>query len=353
MASADLRDELTCSICLTIYTDPVTLTCGHNFCRTCIEDVLDTQDRSGAYRCPECRAEFEERPALQKNRKLCNIAETFQSSHPEQEDVGIPCTYCDSPVPAAKTCLLCETSLCVNHLKKHNSFTEDIGLIFVTLNKDLDDLVTWAKRQCNVKKVSKKFLDVDLTSNILLDINTAGNNTAVSGDGKTVTFSSIHQGRPEGPVRFMVPQVLSTEGFFSGNHYWEVEEGSTSGGWRVGVTYPSIDRKGVQAAIGNNNKSWALEKNANNQYIAIHDNQSVLLPVTPSCYRLGIFLDYELGQLSFYELGNPIQHLHTVMSSFTEPLHIAIFAGDHGWTHCPHYLLTTESQPLPGAMARG
>uniref|UniRef100_A0A8C5M6J8 Uncharacterized protein n=1 Tax=Leptobrachium leishanense TaxID=445787 RepID=A0A8C5M6J8_9ANUR len=126
MASADLRDELTCSICLNIYTDPVTLTCGHSFCRTCIEEALGPNERPGAYRCPECRAEYKGRPALEKNRKLSNIAETYRSSHPEQEDMGIPCTYCDSPVPADKTCLLCETSLCEKHVKKHSKSAEHV-----------------------------------------------------------------------------------------------------------------------------------------------------------------------------------------------------------------------------------
>uniref|UniRef100_A0A8C5MIJ4 E3 ubiquitin/ISG15 ligase TRIM25-like n=1 Tax=Leptobrachium leishanense TaxID=445787 RepID=A0A8C5MIJ4_9ANUR len=127
MASADLRDELTCSICLNIYTDPVTLPCGHSFCRTCIGDVLDTQEGSGAYKCPECRAESQERPALVTNRKLRNIAENIRSTHPEQEEAGIPCTYCiQSPVPAVKTCLLCEASLCENHLRVHSKSAEHV-----------------------------------------------------------------------------------------------------------------------------------------------------------------------------------------------------------------------------------
>uniref|UniRef100_A0A8C5Q032 Uncharacterized protein n=1 Tax=Leptobrachium leishanense TaxID=445787 RepID=A0A8C5Q032_9ANUR len=126
MASADLRDELTCSICLNIYTDPVTLTCGHSFCRTCIEDAIEAKEGPGAHKCPECRAEYRGRPALEKNRKLSNIAETFRSSHPEQEDVGILCTYCDSPVPAVKTCLLCESSLCEKHVMKHSKSAEHV-----------------------------------------------------------------------------------------------------------------------------------------------------------------------------------------------------------------------------------
>uniref|UniRef100_A0A8C5PVF6 Uncharacterized protein n=1 Tax=Leptobrachium leishanense TaxID=445787 RepID=A0A8C5PVF6_9ANUR len=127
MASADLRDELTCSICLNIYTDPVTLPCGHSFCRTCIVDVLDTQEGSGAYKCPECRAESQERPALVNARKLQNITENIRSTHPEQKEAGIPCTYCiQSPVPAAKTCLHCEASLCENHLRVHSKSAEHV-----------------------------------------------------------------------------------------------------------------------------------------------------------------------------------------------------------------------------------
>ncbi|XP_063786151.1 E3 ubiquitin-protein ligase TRIM11-like [Pseudophryne corroboree] len=79
MASAALRQELVCSICLSIYTDPVILRCGHNFCRVCIDRELDTQEESGNYSCPECRREYRRRPALEKNRKLCNIIEHVRS----------------------------------------------------------------------------------------------------------------------------------------------------------------------------------------------------------------------------------------------------------------------------------
>ncbi|KAM8923803.1 E3 ubiquitin/ISG15 ligase TRIM25-like isoform 1-T1 [Pelodytes ibericus] len=127
MASASLLDELTCCICLNIYTDPVTLSCGHSYCLVCIGNVLDTQERSGVYSCPECRIEFQERPALEKNRKLRNIVETFLSTHQQQEAIGILCTYCiQSPVPAAKTCLTCDASLCEKHLLNHSKSAEHV-----------------------------------------------------------------------------------------------------------------------------------------------------------------------------------------------------------------------------------
>ncbi|XP_075425384.1 E3 ubiquitin/ISG15 ligase TRIM25-like [Ascaphus truei] len=126
MASADLREELTCPICLSTYTQHVTLRCGHNFCQGCIGSVWDSQEGSAVYTCPECRAEFQERPALQRNLTLCNIVERFLSTQPEQAETVIFCTYCDSSVPAAKTCLLCDASLCDKHLKQHSKPEEHV-----------------------------------------------------------------------------------------------------------------------------------------------------------------------------------------------------------------------------------
>ncbi|XP_056373622.1 E3 ubiquitin/ISG15 ligase TRIM25-like isoform X1 [Hyla sarda] len=127
MASSALRDELDCSICLITYTDPVMLRCGHNFCRVCIDRVLDTQDQSGLYSCPECREEFQERPTLMRDIALRKIMENFLVTDPTPTEPGIFCTYCvDSPVPAVISCLLCEASLCDKHLRTHNKSPEHV-----------------------------------------------------------------------------------------------------------------------------------------------------------------------------------------------------------------------------------
>ncbi|XP_077312644.1 E3 ubiquitin/ISG15 ligase TRIM25-like [Lithobates pipiens] len=127
MAAADLRDELNCSICLNVYEDPVMLRCGHNFCSTCMGNLLSSQEGSGGYSCPVCRMWFEERPALQRNIALRNIAERFQSSHPEEEPGAILCTYCiNSSTPAFKTCVHCEASMCEGHVKMHNKSPEHV-----------------------------------------------------------------------------------------------------------------------------------------------------------------------------------------------------------------------------------
>ncbi|XP_018428989.1 PREDICTED: E3 ubiquitin/ISG15 ligase TRIM25-like [Nanorana parkeri] len=140
MASVELREELSCSVCLNIYTEPVSLRCGHNFCRVCIESVLEVQKDLGGYSCPECREEYAERPRMEKNRKLCNIAKHFLAPQTQLEGSGVACTYCaHAPTLAAKTCLQCETSLCHVHLSIHNS-TVDHVLIEPT--------VSLASRKC-------------------------------------------------------------------------------------------------------------------------------------------------------------------------------------------------------------
>ncbi|XP_077327304.1 E3 ubiquitin-protein ligase Midline-1-like [Lithobates pipiens] len=144
MASGDLRAELECSVCLNIYTDPVTLRCGHNFCRVCIDRVLDTQEGSGGYSCPECREKFPDRPALQRNITLRNIMERFLSAQPDQEESGVFCTHCvDTPVPAVRSCLLCEVSLCDKHLRVHKKSPEHVLT---------DPTLSMESRKCPVHK---------------------------------------------------------------------------------------------------------------------------------------------------------------------------------------------------------
>ncbi|XP_068118740.1 E3 ubiquitin/ISG15 ligase TRIM25-like [Hyperolius riggenbachi] len=122
MASATVRDEITCSVCQEVFKDPVTLSCGHNFCRSCITEVWDHQeDRESS--CPECMRRYINRPDLQVNTRLRNIVEAFQLELKH----NIKCTYCiDSPVTAVKTCLRCEASLCDRHLKVHSKSPEHV-----------------------------------------------------------------------------------------------------------------------------------------------------------------------------------------------------------------------------------
>ncbi|XP_073462907.1 E3 ubiquitin/ISG15 ligase TRIM25-like [Aquarana catesbeiana] len=189
----------------------------------------------------------------------------------------------------------------------------DEGLISLTLHAGLADIMTGIKRGIYVSE----------SLDIMLDLNTAGNYVTISGDLKTVSWSEMNHYRPETPERFQYCQVISGRSFNSGRQYWEVET-SESGDWMIGVCYPSIDRKGVQSYIGNNHKSWGLCK-FNNEYSVIHCSEVSQIPYCVSCQSFRIYLDYEAGQLSFYELRGSIRHLHTFSATFTEPLHAVFY----------------------------
>ncbi|XP_071987863.1 E3 ubiquitin/ISG15 ligase TRIM25-like [Engystomops pustulosus] len=161
---------------------------------------------------------------------------------------------------------------------------------------------------------------------LILDVNTAANNIRVSEDMTTMYWSTVYQNRPETPERFQYNQMLSSQAFSSGGHYWEVETSDT-GDWRVGVAYGTVLRMGDQSYFGDNDQSWCLRRLYRNQYSVLHDNMVTTYHHTFTCNRFRIFLDYEAGQVSFYELSRPIRHLHTVTTTFTEPLHAAFGIG--------------------------
>ncbi|KAM6297330.1 E3 ubiquitin/ISG15 ligase TRIM25 [Aegotheles albertisi] len=127
---AGLEEELTCCICLCLFSNPVTVPCGHNFCSSCLE--LSWAGLSGSFSCPQCRATFAGRPQLQKNTVLCRVVEQLQGytgaeagAGAEEEEEGCKeeaaPILCDSclQVPAVQTCLTCTASFCAEHLRPH------------------------------------------------------------------------------------------------------------------------------------------------------------------------------------------------------------------------------------------
>ncbi|XP_075768930.1 zinc finger protein RFP-like [Pelodiscus sinensis] len=67
-----LQEEATCPVCLEYFTAPVTLECGHNFCRACISWCLEGPGPASS--CPQCRAPVQQGP-LRPNRQLANVVE--------------------------------------------------------------------------------------------------------------------------------------------------------------------------------------------------------------------------------------------------------------------------------------
>ncbi|XP_059824979.1 E3 ubiquitin/ISG15 ligase TRIM25-like [Hypanus sabinus] len=124
METGVLAEELTCSVCLGLFQDPVALPCQHSFCAKCINDAWDHPKTPSGVSCPHCRQTFKPRPSLVKNHTLQNIVEKYNRHPPvaatSAQTVPVMCEYCiDNPTQAVKTCLKCETSFCSRHLQPH------------------------------------------------------------------------------------------------------------------------------------------------------------------------------------------------------------------------------------------
>ncbi|XP_040386230.1 E3 ubiquitin/ISG15 ligase TRIM25 isoform X4 [Cygnus olor] len=135
---AALEEELTCSICLSLFNSPVTVPCGHNFCTSCLE--LTWAELEAGFSCPQCRATFAGRPQLRKNTVLCRVVEQLQGcaggeqqqqqqrqEDEDEEDEAVAeeaaaPVCCDSclQAQAVQTCLTCMASFCAEHLRPHH-----------------------------------------------------------------------------------------------------------------------------------------------------------------------------------------------------------------------------------------
>ncbi|XP_048850893.1 NLR family CARD domain-containing protein 3-like isoform X2 [Brienomyrus brachyistius] len=155
---------------------------------------------------------------------------------------------------------------------------------------------------------------------LTLDPNTANRHLSLSERNRKATWGA-KQPYPDHPERFgRWPQVLCRESL-TGRCYWEADwDGDDA---RIGVTYKGIGRKGVSdCLLGYNDKSWSLWCDPDSYSVRHNNKQTVPIPIEPSgSRRVGVYLDWEAGALSFYKVSSDgLILLHRVTSSFTEPL---------------------------------
>ncbi|XP_041959983.1 NACHT, LRR and PYD domains-containing protein 12-like isoform X2 [Alosa sapidissima] len=158
---------------------------------------------------------------------------------------------------------------------------------------------------------------------LTLDPNTAHRFLSLSEGNRKVTDVDDEQLYPEHPERFdNWYQVLCREGL-SGRCYWEAEWNGD--GAEISVAYKSIERKGRgdDIIMGQNAKSWSLNCSPDYSYSVCHNKKDTDIPAPSSGSRtVGVYLDWPAETLSFYSVStNTLTHLHTVHSTFTEPLY--------------------------------
>ncbi|XP_071375230.1 tripartite motif-containing protein 16-like [Centroberyx affinis] len=152
---------------------------------------------------------------------------------------------------------------------------------------------------------------------ITLDPNTAYTHLSLSEGNRKATYMTKKLLYSHHPDRFTDRfQVLSREGL-TGRCYWEVEWSGKR--VSIAVAYKDNCRTGTECVFGCNDKSWALDCN-NNSYEFRDNNTRTPIP-GPRSSRVGVYLDYRAGILSFYSVSETMTLLHRVQTTFTQPLH--------------------------------
>uniref|UniRef100_A0A8D0CWE3 Uncharacterized protein n=1 Tax=Sander lucioperca TaxID=283035 RepID=A0A8D0CWE3_SANLU len=418
-----------CSICLDVFTDPVSTPCGHNFCKNCITEHWNTSDQE---LCPLCKKVFNTRPELHVNTFISEMVAQFRQS--AQQKASRMCTEHNKPLELfckndqTCVCMLCSvldhkmhdvkrrlkiqeikhsvdlseedadreiaegvqvfTSLkesverglneLINTIKEKQKTTEKQAEAFIKeLEQEISELM---KRSTEVEQVlrsedhlhllqsvqslniqqpppTKDWTEVSVRPSsyegtvvkavvqleetlskemkkllaeselkrvqqyavdVTLDPDTAYPELILSDDGKQVNHGDVRKNLPDNPERFSrYCIVLGKQSFSSGRFYFEIQvKGKTE--WDLGVVRESINRKGA-ITLSPQNGFWTIVLRNGNEYKACADPPVRLCLKSPP-QKVGVFVDYEEGLVSFYDVDAAALIYSLTGCSFTEKL---------------------------------
>nr|XP_023411497.1 E3 ubiquitin-protein ligase TRIM38 isoform X2 [Loxodonta africana] len=351
MASATpakkMREEATCSICLNLMADPVSISCGHSYCHLCIvgffENIRHMKPQEEKFLCPQCRAPFKT-ASVRPNKQLGSLIEAIKEmncemvceEHGEQlhlfcEDEGqLICWRCErAPQHKGHTTALVEDvsqgykeklEKVVTNLRQLNDECVNLKVLMTKQINEWKDVKDTLKRSWAVKLETPEPISLELNNmynvpelyfdvkkmlrshqvNVTLDPDTAHRELILSEDRRQVTRGCSQDNLDTSSKRFSAfPCVLGCEGFTSGRHYFEVDVGEGTG-WDLGVCIENVQRdKSMKQKpeFG----FWTIRLCKKKGYIAL-TSLPVYLHLKEKPLVVGVLLDCEGGVVSFYNM---------------------------------------------------
>ncbi|XP_059896974.1 zinc finger protein RFP-like isoform X2 [Gadus macrocephalus] len=183
-----------------------------------------------------------------------------------------------------------------------------------TLNMEMKRL----RDDAELKRVQQYEVDVTLDPDI------AHPKLILSEDGKRVHNGGVEKRLPDNPKRFTrYACVLTRQSFSSGRFYFEVQVKDKTL-WSLGVARESIDRKDWTDRTPETGY-WTLYYYQDE--LVFRDNRSVLLPLRAELQKVGVFVDYDEGLVSFYDVEARVHIYSATGCTFSEPLYPFLYPG--------------------------
>ncbi|TKS69401.1 E3 ubiquitin-protein ligase TRIM39 [Collichthys lucidus] len=283
-------------------------------CQAEVLEMIEMNRRAAEHRAQSLLREVEEEIAELKKRRatLSQLALTEDYIHflkmfptlstpPQTKDCSSV-----SVVSALTSGLILRT---VNHMMER--FQEEM--------RKLPEVCQQSSVDQTVPRPNPKIRRVqEYAADITLDPNTAHPRLIVSVDGKQVHCGDRHQQVPDNPERFdRVVCLLAHQGFRSGRHYWEVEVGGKTD-WDLGVARWSVNRKG-KITVSPAHGYWFLSLRDQTDF-AFRTEPSTNLTVNLKPSRIGIYVDYDKGLVSFYNVEARVL-IYTFTDTFSDTIH--------------------------------
>ncbi|XP_028991152.1 tripartite motif-containing protein 16 [Betta splendens] len=274
-------------------------------------------------RCTELKKRQAQIEKLSRNKNDVDFLQDYSEWKKEAADVSLPGVYIGlvdglkafSRVITDSTQELC-TSLESSYIEKvRKTCKNDKTGIKTTVHEIaaiLPDPVTHADF---LKYVANMSFDADTAHKFL---------RLTEENRKVANTTPWQHPYPDLPERFENwRQVLTTESFYLGRHYFEAD--ISGEGTHIGLTYKSIDRKGTagDSCITGNNFSWCLQWNGRS-FSAWHSGVETPLGVGKFT-RIGAYVDYKQGLLAFYGVDDKMTLIHRYQAEFREPLYLAVW----------------------------
>ncbi|KAG9277405.1 E3 ubiquitin-protein ligase RNF135 [Astyanax mexicanus] len=344
-----VANNLKCSICFELFTDPVTLSCGHNYCLNCIQRHLSRGTRT----CPQCRSKLPHTPNLKKNVALSNILDLQEAGGREMwNQVVIRTDQCNSyhtekltedgslsvgkNISTAKGFSSSFDSEGGSQCADSSSSSLEFSELENSINgfSRIEALETMLPDpDSDAQEVSEVLLDGLNEASGLADSATADLNCSQSAELVLLSFlpamghrrlafmpenrrlvvrsafSSVTQNSRFDACQWMADQELSR-----GRHYWDVDVSRCSG-WAAGVAYPGLARN---EQLGRGPSSWCIERSSGRLSAWHNKKETPLKQDCPDSVR--VLLDMDSSCLSFWSLMGGLVELYSVQADFRGPV---------------------------------